>query len=395
MVRWAVVAVLPGATAFRSMQWGGSLQPGDRPVNLDPKRILCPVLAALYDNGDLVVDEYGDTERAQMKHALKNGTGCSEPLAEFQALGISDYALEHKFDQLSRDRCLPGLTFDGLKCATRRLVGNHAEGAHRYLNIFEMDGLETVEHGVSTGVRGGNCNSFENDPCNGEYPCEALFQKFYVAHADERGRLYQKQILEIVCHALAEGDRGGEFSYQDGDIGIFGLDFARVPARQWQMKAAMLGWLSAFGRHDGDGELYFTIADARAMMMEGRAPDGWQKRYWGCITRGPFCPHMPDGNRDMGLIDQVSVELPCNQYDHWWKGKTEITTGQHCTFSFSCEDEHSLCINHMCTCGKGRNGRQMLFQNGTCTEQAEVLQYNGRNCRSIRADHPSSPSVWD
>jgi len=344
----------------------------------------------------LVVDEFGDAERAQIKSALKDGLWCSETLAEFQSLGISNYAPEHKSDQLSRDRCLPGLTFSGLSCATRRLVGSHAEGIKRYLNIFEMNGLETVEHGFSTGVRGGNCNSLpENDLCNGQYPCEPLFDKFYVAHADQRGRLYLKQILEIVCHAQAEGDRGGEFSYQDGDIGVFGHTLSRLPARQWQVKAAMMGWLTAFGRHDGDGELYFTIADARAMMMEGRMPDGWEKRRWGCITRGPFCPILPNGIRDLGLMDIVNVELPCQEYDPWWTGKANTTTGQSCLSHHACEDPHSLCLSDRCTCGKGRNGLQMLFQEGQCTEQTDVRRYNGGSCRSIRADHPASPSVWD
>lgn len=388
-----VVALLPGTTAFRYMQSG--MQTGNLST-LDPNRILCPVLAALHNNGALVVDEFGDAERAQIKSALKDGTWCSEDLAEFQSAGIAGYAWDHKLDQQSRDRCLPGLTLSGTHCWNRWLIGSTARDVKRYLNIFEMNGLETVEHGMSTGVRGGNCNSpIENDLCNGQYPCEALFQKFYVAHADRRGRLYQQQILEILCHASAEGDRSGEFAYQDGDVGVAGLDAARLPARQWQMRAAMLGWLSAFGRADGNGDLYFTIADARAMLMDGRTPDGWERRRWGCITHLGGCPTMPDGNKDLTLLEQIHLELPCNQYDAWWQGTAATTTGQSCTSDRSCDDSHALCLSHRCTCGKGRNGLQMLFQHGRCTEQSNARQYMGETCRYVRADHPESPNVWD
>lgn len=385
------LALFPATKAFKSMQ-NSSL------AGKDPNDILCPVLAALYNNGALKADEYGDSERAEIKSALKDGIKCSEDLSEFQSAGIAGYNWVHKQDQQSRDRCLPGLTLSGTACWNKWLVGSTAKDVKRYLNIFNMDGLETVEHGFSTGVRGGNCNSpAENDPCDGQYPCEALFQKYYVNNADSNGRIYRENILQIVCDAMAHGDRSGEFSYQDGDVSVLGLTLGTLPARQWQMKAAMQGWLSAFGREDSNGKLYFTIDDARAMMMEGRVPDGWTGRRWGCVTSLGGCPTLPDGSRDMSIVEQATTPLPCDESQSWWEPEFEqlpkTITGQSCRKDGDCGDRE-LCFSRRCTCGKGRNGQGMLFSGGSCVEAKLPRMWNGRQCRSVRADNPWSPSVW-
>jgi len=387
--RWSsVLALLPATTeAFKSME-NSTLS------NLDPNRILCPVLAALYNSGDLKVDSMGIAERADIKSALKDGTWVSEDFAEFQSGGISNYDWTHKMDQLSRDRCAPGITLSGTACFAKYVAGSSAKDVKRYLNIFEMNGLETTEHGFSTGVRGGNCNSrLENDLCNGQYPCEPLFDKFYASHADSRGRIYRENILQIICHTIAEGDRGGEFAYMDGSVGVLGLS-VKLPARQWQMKGAMQGWLSAFGRPDEHGELYFTVDDARAMLLEGRMPDGWEKRRWGCVTAIGGCPKMPNGKRDMGLLDQANAHLPCEQFDSWWGNSETTVTGQSCRSDSSCSDAHALCLSGRCTCGKGRNGLQMLYQHGSCKEQGNPRKYFGETCKYVRANNPDSPNAW-
>jgi len=390
MARYSfVLALIPTTAAFKSMQ-NSSI------AGKNSDDILCPVLAALYNNGGLQTDEFGIAERAQIKSALTDHTLCSDDLAEIQASGISDYDFTHKFDHLSRDRCLPGLTLSGTECWSKRAIGSSSEDAKRYLNIFEMDGLEAVEHGFSTGVRGGNCNSPQEnyDLCQGQYPCEALFQKFYVANADSNGRLYRENLMHVMCDAMAHGDRGGEFSYQDGEVRIFGdLVKVNLPARQWQMKAAILGWLSAFGREDSEKKLYFSIDDARAMLMEGRAPDGWTPRRWGCVTK-LGCPTLPDGTKDWGIIEHATKQLPCDESQSWWEtSDRKTTTGQSCKKDNDCGDRE-LCLSRRCTCAKGRDGQQMLYKDGGCIEQNAQRMWNGRTCRSVRADHPDSPSVW-
>jgi len=392
-MRWTILALLPGAQAFP-----GQLSNILNGTNLDLNRVLCPVLASLIRSGDLVVDQFGSSERAQIKTALEKGTGVNSDFSEFQSGGISNYDKIHKFDQNSRNRCAPGITLEGTACFTKRTAGYTGDSIKRWLNVFEMNGLETVEHGFSTGVRGGNCNSPPaNDICGGVYPCEALFQKYYVSNADSRGRLYLDQIKRIICQALAEGDRGGEFSHQDGLVQVPLLPNKQLPARNWQMKAAMNGWLSAFGRPDERGELYFTVEDARAMLMESRFPDGWQIRQWGCITTLGGCPKMPNGQRDSTLLEQINQDLPCDQDAQWWdskySGNLQTITGQSCRKDSQCGDSHALCLSGRCTCSKGRNGIHMLFQGGACREQPDRM-YMGKKCRFTRADFPDSPTTW-
>lgn len=362
----------------------------------NPNDILCPVLASLYNNGALQTDEFGIAERDQIFSALKDGILCSDDLAEIQSVGIADYDYTHKMDQQSRDRCVPGLTLSGTACFNKHLIGSTAKDAKRYLNIFNMDGLEAVEHGFSTGVRGGNCNSPDEnyDLCNGQYPCEGLFQKFYVSNANSDGRIYRENIQQILCDIMAHGDRGGEFSYQNVEKRVFFWDKTIIlPARQWQAKAAMLGWLSAFGREDATGKLYFTIDDARAMLMEGRTPDDWTPRRWGCVTK-KGCPKLPDGTNDWGLIESATQPLPCSEDQSWWETSSrKTTTGKFCTYDKDCGDKE-LCIAIRCTCAKGRNGQQMLFSNGECREQNAKRMWNGRTCNSVHADNPDSPNVW-
>jgi len=388
--RWSFLGLVPTAAAFKSMQNATA-------GNLDPNRILCPVLASLWNNGDLKTDEFGIAERMDIHSALKDGTGVSEDFAEFQSDGIADYDWTHKLDQSSRDRCAPGFSASGTACFAKYLANkkNYGLDVERYLNIFQMNGNENVEHGFSTGVRGGNCNSrAQNDVCNGQYPCQALFDKFYAAFADSRGRLYREQILKIICHTMKEGDRSGEFSYADASVPIPFID-VKLPARQWQMKGAMQGWLSAFGRVDENNELYLDIEDARQMLMEGRLPDGWQKRRWGCVTQIGGCPKMPNGHRDTGLLDQATAELPCDEEQEWWGGDERTTTGEGCSKDSDCTDQHALCLSKRCTCGKGRNGRQMLFTaSSKCEEQTHTHKYFGESCQYTRANHPDSPSVW-
>lgn len=368
------LSLLSVAHAFKHLEGGGS--------QLDPNRIICPVLAAMYNAGDLRPDVNGSLELEEIKAGLMDGLWTGESLAEFQAVGIADYDLENKDTELHRDRCLP-FTLAGTACAAKRAAGYSGDSVKRWLNIFTMNGKQAVEHGYSTGVRGGATNVPDlSDSCNGIYPCEDRFQKFYVQHADENGRFYLQNILEIICHARSEGDRGGEFSYNTGlPVYAPGLD-ALVPARDWQIKAAMTGWLTAFGRTDDGGDLYLTVDDARAMLMEGRYPDGWQKRSWGCLFSGCSAPGV--------FVDGVTLEMPCNVEDSWWQGSSscEAETGETC--HLWCNGGAS-CISGKCICGLGSNGVAMCAKDGECIERSNTCTYFGESCQSVAADNPSAP----
>ena len=92
--------------------------------------------------------------------------------------------------------------------------GTVTNETERYLNIFTMNGVQTVEHGFSTGVRGGFNNppdfDFTGGRCNGTYPCQDHFETFFEPCADSQGRFYRENILCVVCRAQAMGDRAGE-----------------------------------------------------------------------------------------------------------------------------------------------------------------------------------------
>merc|ERR1712232_1358885 len=200
----------------------------------------------------------------------------------------------------------------------------------RWLNIFVMNGKQVNEHGISTGVRGGATNVPDPDECNGVYPCEARFQRFYVNNTDSNGRLYKKNLMKMVCTARKFGDRGGEYSYSSGSIHLpGGGDLIPVPAREWQMKGAILGWLNAFGRKDEKGEWYMHIDDARKMLMEGHLPKGWKKRSWGCLSG------LPGDSCDEAFIKQVNEKVECDVSEDapWWEGTgLQVATGHKCRF---------------------------------------------------------------
>merc|ERR1719350_1003669 len=245
-----------------------------------------------------------------MFNGLTLGIGCGDALAIGQTYGIMDYDKDNKESQHSRNRCVPGFTASGTLCAAERAVGHYTEDNERWLNIFKLNGLQAVEHGMSTGTRGGANNVPDLDTCNGVFPCEDRFHRFYVKNADSRGRIYHKNILQVICQARKEGDRSGEYSYASGVVPVPGLTLpGGAPAREWQMKASLSGWLQAFGRTDEDGELFLTVDDARAMFMEGRYPDGWQTRPWGCLVTK--CTGTSSFAR-MSFLDVIHQYVPCD-----------------------------------------------------------------------------------
>jgi hypothetical protein len=349
---------------------------------LDPNRILCPVLAALYNAGDLKTDEFGSIELQGMQDALHYGTGCGDSFSKFQANGIADFDLHNKEQELVRDRCIPGITISGTKCAAARAVGSKSDEYKRWLNIFTMNGKQVLEHGISTGTRGGATNVPDPELCGGVFPCEARFQKFYVQNADENGRLYRKNLLNgVVCSARKFGDRGGEYSYSSGSIHLpGGGDLIPVPAREWQMKGAIQGWLNAFGRRDEKGEWYLTIDDARAMVMEGRYPDGWKKRDWGCLVTGCEDPFLTQ--------TRAKVECDVGEKEPWWGSEDlKIATGEKC--HLWCNGG-ATCVEGTCICGRDKDGMGMVVKQGKCVRREQKCEYFGEKCSFVPATNPTA-----
>mmetsp|Transcript_46667 Transcript_46667/g.117569 ORF Transcript_46667/g.117569 Transcript_46667/m.117569 type:complete len:355 (-) Transcript_46667:117-1181(-) len=333
------------------------------PAGLDNNRILCPVLAAMVKGGHLHPDSDGAVTFEDIYTGLRDKLMCNDNLAWEQAIGIADYDYDHRINQTTRDRCLPGT-----KCFFDKKLHGPNRYNERYLNIYKMNGLQTVEHGCSTGVRGGANNVPDFELCNGIFPCEVRFTKFYEACADSRGRLYRDNVLCVVCKAQSFGDRGGEFSYNP-----------LQSARQWQMTAAITGWVQAFGRLDPDTkDWYMTLDDARAMILEGRYPDGWTPRKWGGA---------------LDLVKAGDIQLPCAD-EPWWQGTScPSATGEKCTpIIGSCSNGATCLKNGHCVCGLGKNNISMCAVNGKCVERKSTCTYFGESCTFIPADNPSAPN---
>jgi len=353
-----------------------------------PNHIICPVLAAMHRAGDLKSDSKGNVEYIDMSLGLQHGLGFGKELAQFQAVGITDFALDQLNIEKVRDRCLP-LSASGAQCLAGRGIGSHRNYTKRFFNIFTMNGKQTMEHGISTGTRGGGNNMpDEEDPCGGAYPCEALFKRFYLANVESNGRMYRKNIMKMVCMARQFGDRGGEFSYHSGNVALpgFGDIFPYpVPMQEWQMKGATTAMLEAFGWFDEHGELYLTVDDLRALMIEGRYPDGWKKKTedFGCLVFGCSFPALSDFRSDVG---ECEIE-ECEPF--WQNSNCQVTTGSTCAKTCSSPDE--VCINEKCYCGRDTSGKGMCFKGGKCSSRSKRVRYFGGDVPFIPATGPGAP----
>ena len=105
--------------------------------HLDSRPILCPVMAALYNEGDLKTDANGAIDTKTLFNALHGTLGQVSSLAWEQAIGITDFDEAHKETQDYRERCFPWS-----KCFYEQRLG--IARANRFVNIFRMNGLEGI-----------------------------------------------------------------------------------------------------------------------------------------------------------------------------------------------------------------------------------------------------------
>jgi len=321
----------------------------------------------MYNSGGIKVDSIGRVQVWDLKQALMESIGVRQSLAEFQAVGVAAYTKED-VNETNRDRCFELLS----QCWWDQILhGNVSDKSNRYLNIFTMNGHPNVEHGFSTGVRGGATNVPDPELCGGLYPCQTRFDRFVKPFVNERGRYYREDLMKIVCNAEKKGDRGGEFSYSK-----------LVMNRKWQMHLATDGWLSAFGRSDEAGRLYFEMEDVRVMYMEGKFPAGWKKRQWGCLFSG--CTHPED--RPASAV--IPSALPCKD-EGWWQGTECETFGtETCTVAVGwCNMPDSTCIGTgegvlkgRCTCNKGFCAKKNSLGETTCVKREFKCKYFGQDC---------------
>jgi len=224
---------------------------------------LCPVLASLYNAGILNPDSNGRITQDQLKFALNHGAGAEVWAATIQS-GIAAYHVDD-LQELERDRCSP-LTVCGMR---KLFLGETLEKDVRYLNIFRLGYNKLTQHGFSTGVR----EVEESDPlgvCNETFPCRKRFQEFWLNFVNkETGRFYREEIANVICYAKIHGDKRGEYS--NATLRVL---------REWQMKAAVFGFLDGIGRRDEKNEAYFLPEDLESLLMYGRFYPDFQRRSW-------------------------------------------------------------------------------------------------------------------
>merc|ERR1719468_225633 len=338
--------------------------------------IVCPVLAALHRGGALQTDSNGDVEMAQLYDALHHGLGIRDSLASFQAYGIVVYDRSQKGIEESRNDCKP----PGI-CWMKRSLGTVDETTRRWFNLFDMNGKQALEHGISTGVRGGDTNMPPNAvDCGGQYPCVERFEQFW-GGVVSNGRFYLNDIMKIVCKARQYGDRGGERAYSESKS-VLGFNVGAVPGREWQMRGAMSATLFAFGRTDENGDLYLTMEDYRALMLEGRYPDGWQRREHGCLLFG--C--------EWSAVKRFNLDVPCDvDYDEpfWQNTGCQVYTGRTCGIFSGCQAGET-CVGRKCLCSRGGNLRTMCYSGGSCKEQrSDNYSWFGGKRVIFKADNPT------
>lgn len=102
-------------------------------MELDSKKIMCPVLASLYNAGKLKVDTNGRVELNELKRALEEDVGVNPNFAKFQAAVVAIYD-KNDVNETTR--------------LNRAIVTGE-----RYLNIFKMHNNPNVRHGFGTAIR--------------------------------------------------------------------------------------------------------------------------------------------------------------------------------------------------------------------------------------------------
>jgi hypothetical protein len=354
------------------------VNPGNYTNIRSSKHIICPVLASMYRAGDLKMDADGNVEIAQIYETLTAGLGWAHPLAHLQSHFNAVYDKSQKGIELSRNMCAPPSL-----CYSERSRGVVDDTTKRWFNVYAMNGKQTIEHGISTGIRGGDTNMPPNAVnCEGKYPCEKRFDQFF-GGVVSNGRFYLQDMMKVICRARKFGDRGGQNSYSDSNT-IPGWNITPAPGREWEMKAAMAGAFDAFGRRDENNQAYLTMNDWKALYLKGRYPRDWQRRDVGCQHYG--C-------KIQGLTPIFTMDVPCDVgYDEpfWQNTGCEVYTGRTCDVSTKCLAGET-CAGGRCLCGRGQNMRTMCFKNGACREQ-EYDRYSfwGEPRTGYAADNPEA-----
>jgi len=228
------------------------------PANLNANKIVCPVLASLYNAGFLKPDAYGRVERLQLQKGIRVGLNSDDITAWFFGQTTAGFT-EADVDQTNFD--MANLA-QSLKLLKEKATEEPNPEDRRYLNIFKMGSSPAIMHQIAAAVRGGA--GLVDHECE-SYPCLQRYDEFWAKFATPEGRIYTEQLGEALCNIFRNGFHGVATSnFFTLTQGFTGREYL-----------AVAGWIVAFGHADENGQLYLTVNDTRTMEMNGVFPKDW------------------------------------------------------------------------------------------------------------------------
>jgi hypothetical protein len=196
------------------------LQVRQAPFQAKPghETILCPVLAALYNNGDLDVDEKGFVTQSDLKK------------------GLARLGLEVE----CRDG-LAGILFP-------------KKNAPERVSLFQLK-QPHIEHKYSTMIRDPVIDSARFE--------DVIMRQAVPATPGEETKFYKLQLKKAMDYAQTTKETKNDYNKEGGD----------------GMLISFGAMLEVFGRYEGDEAKdvqYMTEADLRAIFLESNYPQGWK-----------------------------------------------------------------------------------------------------------------------
>lgn len=267
------------------------------PAVLDDKKIVCPVLASLYNAGLFKADAYGRVERLDVQAGIRDGLNADDQTGFGFGLTTAGYK---EADVDETDYSILSVS------AAKRMFAAKATKEEdpsqiRYLNIFEMAKNPDVMHQIGAAVRGGPI-----DPECPSWPCEKRYQDFVGKFADSKGRIYNSHLGNIACNVWKNGYHGpgGKITFFTVLLGMTGREFL-----------ALSGFMAAFGINDENGDRYIPERWFHHMEFHGTFPSDWvrPKATWGT----PQVLHLMDIWREQGVCgvpNQIKTQTFLRKY---------------------------------------------------------------------------------
>ncbi|CAE7272736.1 FCPB [Symbiodinium necroappetens] len=303
MVRLLAVLAAGALAAQPDGKGGGEPVPeAEREENA--KRIPCPFLAGLYQEGILKPDEYGRVNSQHMKEAMM-AAGSTIPNAIFPSFGT----VRFKEDDLHQTKrhwdygLIPSGVIDDF--------GLEKDLSTLWLNIMTMNvpdkcidaaghaampskfpcnaNPQHVQHGYSTTIRDPRYDA-EDPTRENRYKdwIEPTLVKNTTLNATERVMTFEG-FTALLARMTVEGDLSGEwslkpnFEYDGSNVQHYHPHISQVNAEalyHWGPWLAWVGLWEAYGYPypDGSKEKYMTESDLRRFLLHGKLPLGWSPK---------------------------------------------------------------------------------------------------------------------